>query len=1642
MFCIGRCWRIGNGFTRSNLTQRKEAADLSSVKHRWPHVLYGWLILLFWAFQSSCHAQVIDFVTEAQKLLDGSGEANDEFGWGVAASSGTVFISSLNGTGHSNSSGVIVEYRKQGNSWVENQRFFPPENPPSGGLGLPLAARGDFVFTAARFENVPVQGAGAVYAFKKLGGSWVYQQRLQPAGLIQNALFGADIQVASDHVLISSSGNGTAGNDYGRVYEYQEIAGTWQIVDVISAPPGYEDTNFFGTEIAVQGDRLMVGSLSDGLFEYRRIGGEWVFESNIRYATYVAELALTNNRVFIGNWSDNTVADYAGKVTTLVLADDEWQLEQELYSPDPEPGDAFGSFVLSANGNLYVGAHKTVFDFPFRSGEVFEFRRQNGSWRAFTRFIPSDPLNEERYEFGRRATHSSGTLFIAAPHDNDLGFRSGSVYRYDLETGTSGLRVISLGDSYSSGEGAGGYDPATNKFDSRLANYNRCHRSQWVWNGPEPGGSPDAYAFRDLQSAPISHSLVACSGAIADNIDAVRQVDSEGNTYAAPDNQPQLDRAELAGADAITLTIGGNDALFGDVISECFTFNCVGSDVLGQAAVNIDSLYARLIDAFNNVRDAAPGASVLVHGYPRLFSATYQPGLACRLIEDDFGVLRISSAEAQQLNALADKLNGVISCAAQSAGVHFVDTVPLEFEGHGVCAPGLDYINFPFTVAQLLIPWKRVELFHPNWLGQQAYARALHSWLAQNAVNGAIPPNPEPDNDLVFCDAVSSTLKGSSPSKSSSITFRDLGGEESLVYAHQSVVAGASAGFDPSAPVSVSVRRANGSNLDFGPLGSAQVDSSGVLRLSFQADSALGEGFIQIYAEQIQGDTNNVAFGSFLTGASGYLDSDGDGVPLGDDLCPAVPSAANVDEDGDLIGNACDICPADPMNDEDGDGICGGVDQCPLDPDDDVDNDGVCGNVDNCPLVSNFSQRDSDNDGAGDACDELSSGISGAWFDPAFDGEGWLVEVLDESTALVYWFTYPSAELPSAASQFWMVGVGSIVGNKIVLSDIRAPYGATFGNGFDPSDVTPAQWGSLVLEFESCNSGSAVYSGPNGYGSGGYSISRITSIDGLACDQSNSLKATSKSIDSLSPAYKLNLLQKGSTSSGFQVSGAWYDPDHDGEGWLLEYLGDGRVLIYWFTYDSDGDPMWMVGVGQFSSDTQVEVEFFRPLGTNFGDEFDSDQITVAPWGSGEFVFDSCGQGAMTYDGRQSGFGQGSFTVSRLTTVLGVPCEFPSDAGGGDGSDSGPLPIAIPNGAIRANDGNEFDAFGYSVAVDDLIAVVGARSADGGGAAYVFERVSNAQWSQRAKLTPPDASGSFGSSVAISDGRIVIGAPNAARAFLFEGSAANWNLVATLAGEAGSEHGFAVDISGDRAIVGAPLDGGSGAAFVYQRQGSAWHLDGEISGSLATASARFGSSVSISGNRALVGAPEDRAIDDDSGAAFVYRRTGGGLWVEDQRILPSDATSDMEFGYSVSLDDDRALVGAWRASPHGTESGAVYVFNGGSNNSWSQTDKLAPSDGAAGDWFGHSVSLHSTWALISAYGVDDVEQLAGGAYLYALRDGNWTQVEKLLPNGIQRSDTAGFSVSIGGSALVLGAWGDDGFGTTAGAAYVYSVVFGE
>jgi len=262
-------------------------------------------------------------------------------------------------------------------------------------------------------------------------------------------------------------------------------------------------------------------------------------------------------------------------------------------------------------------------------------------------------------------------------------------------------------------------------------------------------------------------------------------------------------------------------------------------------------------------------------------------------------------------------------------------------------------------------------------------------------------------------------------------------------------------------------------------------------------------------------------------------------------------------------------------------------------------------------------------------------------------------------------------------------------------------------------------------------------------------------------------------------------------------------------------------------------------------------------------------------------------------------------------------------------------------------------------------------------------------------------------------------------------------------------GIEVSISGERALVGAYLDEASGpssgSAYVFVNENNTWVQEDKLVPTDGASGDWFGVSVSIDGDRALVGAQNHDDGANDAGAAYIFERQPNQQWIQMTKLTASQPSPSDWVGHAVALDGDRAIVSAQLDDENGNNAGAAYIFERDTNGVWFEAAKLIASGGAAGDEFGTSVAIHGDVAVVGGRFDNDPQAgaNAGSAYVFRRNDkGAWQEETKLLPGDLDAGDEFGFAVAVEVDLVLVGARLDDDNGDNAGAVYVFHQKAGE
>lgn len=301
--------------------------------------------------------------------------------------------------------------------------------------------------------------------------------------------------------------------------------------------------------------------------------------------------------------------------------------------------------------------------------------------------------------------------------------------------------------------------------------------------------------------------------------------------------------------------------------------------------------------------------------------------------------------------------------------------------------------------------------------------------------------------------------------------------------------------------------------------------------------------------------------------------------------------------------------------------------------------------------------------------------------------------------------------------------------------------------------------------------------------------------------------------------------------------------------------------------------------------------------------------------------------------------------------------------------------------VGNENGSNGDFFGSALSVDGLRIVAGAPELDligsNSGEVFIYNSTDSMHWSLEQAIYPSDA------------------AP-------------------------GDEFGYSVSLSGDFLAIGAPSDddaaSNAGSVYIYKLVSGSWQFHQKLLPNTASEDANFGYSVRIAGNRLIVGAPDDTGSSYKHGAAYIYRFNGTN-WVFEQKLYPSDESQSDFYGGSVSISGLNAIVGAKYANENTTDDdGAAYIyhFNG---SAWVEDIKLTNSEGGTDDNFGKSVDINSNFAVVGVPNDDDNATACGSVFIYKLNGTTWTFNQQI--SGTYGFSYHGYSVEINDTLLLVG-----------------------
>jgi alpha-tubulin suppressor-like RCC1 family protein len=369
--------------------------------------------------------------------------------------------------------------------------------------------------------------------------------------------------------------------------------------------------------------------------------------------------------------------------------------------------------------------------------------------------------------------------------------------------------------------------------------------------------------------------------------------------------------------------------------------------------------------------------------------------------------------------------------------------------------------------------------------------------------------------------------------------------------------------------------------------------------------------------------------------------------------------------------------------------------------------------------------------------------------------------------------------------------------------------------------------------------------------------------------------------------------------------------------------------------------------------------------------------------------------------------------------------------------------------VYASDGTANNNFGRSCAMWGSYMVVGSFEGESNtqGAIYIYKKESGT-WTFKQKISGEGANDYFSGygAVDIHEDTIIVGAykhgtnDNTGKSYIYTRSGETWSLESSIVSDdlaTDDKFGISVSVHGDYAVVGAQLDDGptnSGAGYIFYRNGTSWSQQQKLNP--GADDENVGTHVSIYGDYVVLSGK--RSGSDLRGRAHVYKRTGTS-WGDHTVISnPNPASNDL-FSERLSITDGYVAIGSDADDPGGTsDAGQVYVFKHSGTNDWTLEATIDASDKTSGMRFASGISMTPNVLVVGAHQEGTGGANAGAVYIYERSGTSWTEVKKVVASDATSGDRLGYYVGVNndGLSFVAGAYGESTKGASAGAAYIF------
>lgn len=340
---------------------------------------------------------------------------------------------------------------------IEKAALAAADGAPFDYFGRAVAIAGGYAAVGAPNHGLPVSQCGAVYTYKQVSGSWVFDTKLQAPVPMTDDLFGFALSMDGDRLAVGIRHDDQAAVDAGAVIVYRRDPAGW-VLETKLLPTNAAPQQAFGCAVSLSGSRLAIGALGLGAgaaYVFVRNGTTWSPEATILAPTGLSvglfgeRVSLSADRVAIGARATNQPFMHTGAAFTYTRSGTAWNFEVQFTSPNAQPSGEFGGAVALVGTSLMIGASNEN-STGAGGGRVYAYTLGGSGWSLAQTIVPATIASNDRFGWTIRMVR--GYAVIGSLFRDFAGVDSGAAFVYQASAGVWTLTSEFVGSNTTGGD--------------------------------------------------------------------------------------------------------------------------------------------------------------------------------------------------------------------------------------------------------------------------------------------------------------------------------------------------------------------------------------------------------------------------------------------------------------------------------------------------------------------------------------------------------------------------------------------------------------------------------------------------------------------------------------------------------------------------------------------------------------------------------------------------------------------------------------------------------------------------------------------------------------------------------------------------------------------------------------------------------------------------------------------------------------------------------------------------------------------------------------------------------------------------------------------------------------------------------------